>query len=52
VHHSLLVNLEQVEKIAKNNTLVLRGGRTVPLSRTYAGKVRQQMMVYFKETPL
>jgi DNA-binding LytR/AlgR family response regulator len=52
VHHSLLVNLEHVEKIAKNNTLVLWGGRTVHLSRTYAGKVRQHMMAYFRETPL
>jgi DNA-binding LytR/AlgR family response regulator len=45
-HHSLLVNLEHVEKIARNNTLVMRGGRSVPLSRARADEVRRQIMEY------
>jgi DNA-binding LytR/AlgR family response regulator len=45
-HYSMLVNLEHVEKIAKNNTLVMYGGRSVPLSRARADEVRRQIMEY------
>jgi DNA-binding LytR/AlgR family response regulator len=50
VHHSLLVNLEHVEQIAKNSDLVMRGGRTVSLSRAHAGDVRRQMAAYYADT--
>jgi DNA-binding LytR/AlgR family response regulator len=46
VHYALLVNLEHVEKVAKNNTLIMHGGRSVPLSRARADEVRRQIMEY------
>jgi DNA-binding LytR/AlgR family response regulator len=52
VHHSLLVNLEHVEKIAPNDTIVLHGGRTIHLARSRVGEVRRQMMTYFKDISL
>jgi DNA-binding LytR/AlgR family response regulator len=47
-HYALLVNLEHVEQLGGNNTLVMRGGRTVPLSRSRAAEVRGHMAAYFK----
>jgi DNA-binding LytR/AlgR family response regulator len=52
VHHSLLVNLDHVEKITKHNALVMRDGSTVHVSRARAAEVRLQMMAYFKEATL
>jgi DNA-binding LytR/AlgR family response regulator len=50
IHHSMLVNLENAERLEKN-TLSFSGGRTLPLARGRQKEVRQKIMDYYRNSP-
>jgi DNA-binding LytR/AlgR family response regulator len=47
IHHSMLVNLDNVERFEKS-TLVLSGGRTLALARNKQKEIRHKIMDYLK----
>jgi DNA-binding LytR/AlgR family response regulator len=49
IHHSMLVNLDNVDRLEKN-TLIFPGGRTLPLARSKQKEVRSKISDYFTFT--